>query len=211
VLTAVGSEIASSVVAGTWDALAYAFPNVGVATYEGWPKPLQGSSETAPAGGDIDRDGANELVFVTSSTLEVFDVNQTGTLFAGWPMDGHDSRRSACYSCAEDVLTSVESAAPPEGRLRFAEPYPNPSAETGTTFSFALSEPAAATLEIYDVAGRRVRALVRLAEAPGERSVFFDGRDASGGRLASGVYFARLSVRGPASMEHATRKFSVLR
>jgi hypothetical protein len=56
-----------------------------------------------------------------------------------------------------------------------------------------VGSPAAqdATLEVFDVAGRRVRAS-RLALHEGRQSVPFDGRDDGGRPLASGVYFCRL-------------------
>jgi flagellar hook assembly protein FlgD len=49
-------------------------------------------------------------------------------------------------------------------------------------------------LSIYDAAGRHVRTLVDRAEAAGEHSIVFDGRDGAGSPLASGVYFYRLNA-----------------
>ena len=47
----------------------------------------------------------------------------------------------------------------------------------------------AARVEIFDVAGRRVR---RLDVSPGVSRITWDGRGASGALVASGVYLARL-------------------
>ena len=49
-----------------------------------------------------------------------------------------------------------------------------------------------ATLEVYDVAGRRVRSS-RLALREGWQDISFDGKDDAGRHLASGVYFYRVS------------------
>jgi flagellar hook assembly protein FlgD len=62
-------------------------------------------------------------------------------------------------------------------------------------------------LVIYDVTGRAVRTLVNGAEAPGERRVFWDGRDALGARVRAGMYLCRLEA-GATSL---TRKLSVMR
>jgi flagellar hook assembly protein FlgD len=48
------------------------------------------------------------------------------------------------------------------------------------------------TLDLYDVSGHRVRRLVDGERVAGRHRVPFDGRDAGGARLASGVYVARL-------------------
>jgi hypothetical protein len=91
------------------------------------------------------------------------------------------------------------------------EPYPNPSAGKGVTFTYELPRDASVSLEIFDVAGRRVHSIVREQGTAGRRTVFFDGRDDTGGRLGSGVYFARLVVDGPMIRESAVRKFSLVR
>ena len=72
--------------------------------------------------------------------------------------------------------------------LRYA--YPNPFAAS-TGFAFALSRGGDICVDIYDVAGRNVRQLVRAAQGPGEYVLVWDGRDAGGKSLPSGVYLAR--------------------
>jgi hypothetical protein len=63
------------------------------------------------------------------------------------------------------------------------------------------------SLSIYDVGGRLVRTLVRNQRVSGERSVVWDGHDDGGRRVASGVYFYRLTT--PASSQ--TRKMVLLK
>jgi hypothetical protein len=71
---------------------------------------------------------------------------------------------------------------------------PNPfNPLTEITYSVAGSS-GHTTLAMYDVAGRRVSTLVDRVVEGGEHRVSWDGRDERGERLASGVYFARLTV-----------------
>ena len=52
------------------------------------------------------------------------------------------------------------------------------------------------SVEIYDVAGRRVNRFELKGAGAGWKSVPFDGRDANGAPLASGVYFYRVTAAG---------------
>jgi hypothetical protein len=52
------------------------------------------------------------------------------------------------------------------------------------------------TLEIFDVAGRKVATLAREDLMPGEYEVSWDGRNEEGQRVASGVYLYRLEAEG---------------
>lgn len=55
-------------------------------------------------------------------------------------------------------------------------------------------------VDIFDVSGRLVRALVRGVEGPGQKAMVWDGTDNSGRAIASGVYFCRVRVSGEESM-----------
>jgi hypothetical protein len=70
---------------------------------------------------------------------------------------------------------------------------PNPfSGETRVIFTRGFR--GATRLSVLDVTGRTVRVLVN-GEAPaGRSSSRWDGRDQSGARVASGVYFFRLET-----------------
>lgn len=52
------------------------------------------------------------------------------------------------------------------------------------------------TLRIYDAAGRLVRTLVDAAQAAGEKRAAWDGRNNWGHRVATGVYFYRMTAPG---------------
>lgn len=88
---------------------------------------------------------------------------------------------------------TVSPAGPRYFGLRTAAPNPfNPT----TTITFVIPEAGTVSLRIFDATGRLVRNLVSAPRNSGEHTVVWDGRDDSGGELASGVYFLRLAFRG---------------
>ena len=93
---------------------------------------------------------------------------------------------------ALEATTAVgQSAASPDG-LDLAQNSPNPF-NTWTTIGFDLPRRGDGRLSIYDLRGRRVRALLIQADLPpGRHRVAWDGTDEAGGAAASGVYLYRL-------------------
>jgi hypothetical protein len=87
-----------------------------------------------------------------------------------------------------DVGEPVELA----GLLRFSGPWPNPAVGT-MRFTLELPRATDVRLEVFDVAGRRVRDVVSAGVLPAGRHVLaWDGRNQAGARIAGGIYFARL-------------------
>ncbi len=77
----------------------------------------------------------------------------------------------------------------------FDAPRPNPSAGA-MTLSFTTTGAARARLDVYDLAGRRVRKLLDGLVTGGAHDVTWDGRDGDGRLVPGGVYFARLDTGG---------------
>jgi len=105
----------------------------------------------------------------------------------GW---GKVQARDAMYS----EPTGVDDGAPDEPRpARLAWARPNP-ARGETSLEYVVASPARVRVSVYDVAGRLVRELRDAPRAAGSYAEYWDGRDASGAPVASGVYLARVSV-----------------
>jgi flagellar hook assembly protein FlgD len=73
--------------------------------------------------------------------------------------------------------------------------------------AYALPRDSKVDLRVYNISGQLVRELVNSEEKAGWKSVSWDGRDARGRALSSGVYFYRLEASGYT----ATRKLVVVR
>lgn len=80
--------------------------------------------------------------------------------------------------------------------VRLLGSAPNPFSGR-TLIRYAVPAPGATiTLDVYDARGRLVRTLLEGSPPPGPGSVAWDGRDAGGRPLGSGVYYFRLESRG---------------
>ena len=84
----------------------------------------------------------------------------------------------------------LQQALPLVNELR--QNYPNPF-NPETTISYDLSTELIVTLTIYDLSGQVIRTLINdQAMSAGQYKSIWDGRDQSGGKVASGVYFYQL-------------------
>jgi hypothetical protein len=118
-----------------------------------------------------------------------------------------DSGDLSVWLALVDVPTGVDVAGRPAAATpELLQNHPNPF-NPATEISFTLPTHTRVTLTIYDVEGRRVRTLVDGALTSGTKRVAWDGRDAGGSTVSSGVYFCTL--RTPEST--VTRKMTLLK
>ena len=93
-----------------------------------------------------------------------------------------------------------------------ASPIP---ASSEVKICYFLPKASEVRLSIHDSSGRLARKLVNARQEAGWKALSWDGRDSSGRRVASGVYFCRLVARhtdgGQAGEFTTTRKMVVLR
>ncbi len=94
----------------------------------------------------------------------------------------------------------------PEAALALHQNKPNPF-NPKTTISFTLPEREKVTLSVFDVEGRLVRTLVDDVVGEGYQELIWDGRDANGNPVGSGVYMYRLTTRD----RTVTKKMVLLR
>ncbi|NIR51893.1 T9SS type A sorting domain-containing protein [candidate division KSB1 bacterium] len=118
-------------------------------------------------------------------------------------VDNFESAWSDTFFCTlnpEHNLTSVEtddSHSIPE-KFRLKQNYPNPFNPT-TTIRYTIprvEESAPRVLiEIFNLGGQKIRALVNREMPPGEYSVVWDAKDDFGNLVGSGVYVYRMRVQ----------------
>jgi hypothetical protein len=160
----------------------------------GFPKELPLGSGAVPAIADLDLDGRNELVVAGNywsgqnefvPAVWVFDLGGSQYGEIAWGQFMHDAGHTGHYVRPGPVAV-------PSARSETLIPiavWPNP-ARVGSLITLAFSRAAPAfaatpAVEILDVTGRRVNTL-----ACRDR-VTWDGRDAQGAKLSTGVYVVR--------------------
>jgi hypothetical protein len=104
------------------------------------------------------------------------------------------------------LSSDAPEGAPRVARVTLAPSRPNPFTP-GARIEFALPRATGVRLEVLDPQGRRVRELLDRPLAAGTHRVAWDGRDAEGRAVVSGVYFYRLEADG----RSLTRKLTILR
>jgi hypothetical protein len=97
-----------------------------------------------------------------------------------------------------------------ENKIDGAYNYPNPFKQ-GTCFTFNLYQPGDVVIRIYTIGGRMIKTLSQAGRSFGYNQLYWDGRDADGSALANGVYFYKISVKGPSGEASQMGKMVVMK
>lgn len=162
--------------------------------YEGWLRRLTWDGfnwvPAAPVAGQPNAtDWATGLVNTSD-----YSVGPDGSLWWLSQFDEFFSANTGTLSRIRYVgsPTSVDGAATRAQALRVS---PNPS-RGPAGFAFALAADANIRLDLYDLAGRKVRTLHEGMTPAGETRLHWDGTDDQGQKVGTGVFFARLTRDG---------------
>jgi hypothetical protein len=152
-----------------------------------------GQDQYRQVGGDAGYLSRNSLTAAfglgDAASLELLEIRWPNGTLISYPGIAVDQR----HLLSEEATAVSEGAAP--GTLRLGS-HPNPF-NPSTTLAFSLPVPAPVELAIYDLSGRCLRVLAKgVAYPAGEHTLRWDGRDAEGRALSSGVYFGRLQAAG---------------
>lgn len=82
------------------------------------------------------------------------------------------------------------------GTLTLLSICPNPVSNRASAVRFGLLETSDVVLSVHDIAGRLVMKEEYASASPGEHTFKFEGREATGGFLPSGVYMVRVTAAG---------------
>jgi hypothetical protein len=167
-----------------------------------------------PESGLIAVDEENELLFLGNYECTVYDLStwETGIIseiysFTNWSecqeiipfkRDGNDyliyieSTSCSIYQydyeqnhAADDIITIKPHITN----------YPNPF-NPKTTIVFNLAQDGEVQLEIYNIKGQKINSLVNEQFLRGEHSIVWDGEDASGKKVGTGLYLYKLKING---------------
>jgi flagellar hook capping protein FlgD len=133
------------------------------------------------------------------------------TLVAGGSYAGQTVRlrfRSTCDAtlntnflldtCALEAMPTVDVPRSPTAISRLYAARPNPT-RAGVRLRLDLAAPTTVRANIYDLSGRWVRRIADRTLEAGSHDLGWDGTDAAGGRVASGVYICRVDAGGHVS------------
>jgi hypothetical protein len=147
----------------------------------------------------------NFLADSADSTLTDPNAPTSALYYIVTANDVHANQSAPSNEASVSATTTVGDTPALITKLTVLQNSPNPFAGQ-TEFQVGLPAPSEVSVNIYDVAGRRVSSSVVRGTAGWQR-IPFAGRDASGKTLASGVYFYRVTASGST----VTRKMVIAR
>jgi hypothetical protein len=127
-------------------------------------------------------------------------------LYLGGTFTRAGNKHSVKFAIWQDVTTAIPETAAPAFGTRLEQPYETPRGG-GVQLRYSLSDSRPVALTIFDVRGRRIRALLAATQGPGNFDLTWDRSTDTGGRVSRGVYLVRLESAGVV----ASRKLILLR
>ena len=122
----------------------------------------------------------------TGLNLPEFDLAGNPRVYGGRIDMGAYENQNVIVDIDEDLFPKV---------TKLYQNYPNPFNPT-TTISFSIPEESKVELAIYNIKGQRLKSLLNDQIAAGEHSIIWNGEDASGKKVSSGIYLYKLNING---------------
>jgi hypothetical protein len=111
------------------------------------------------------------------------------------------------YAGSEDIAVGMKSdIAPVIEKFSLSQNYPNPFNPV-TNIQFSISKPGNVTLKIFNNLGQSVTTLVDQNMRAGEHQIKWDGRDSSGNKVSTGIYYYRIKTNS----HELTKKMTLLK
>ena len=163
---------------------------------------------------DLTVDVAGNVVWVNSSNEQIGVHSPPAgpnsfLTHSGWAIK---AGTGVIATPADPLLTSVNSEeGNVPGEFSLSQNYPNPF-NPETVIKFSLPIFSEVKLVVIDMLGREVKQLVNSIQPAGTHQIAWDGRDNRGNRVASGVYYYRMTARnvGDGGITHVFVKSAML-
>ena len=195
---------------------------IDMGAYEGAVIPMEVTVTTDPPGLEVIVAGSSytsPYTMASVSGMEIMigvaspqTVNEITYSFVEWS-DGGDTTHVVTLPDTNVTYTAIftdqvtgDEVEPVPLLNALHQNHPNPFNPV-TTIGFSLGGRGHVSLAVYDVAGRLVKVLADRVMDAGPHEAAWDGRDARGKAVASGVYFYRLET----GVYRDTRKMVLLR
>ncbi len=118
-----------------------------------------------------------------------FDLSYTNQTLLSAGTDGNPLGARRWWGTA----TGVESRAATPVAFKLEQNFPNPF-NPSTSIDYTLNTTGKVKLEIYNILGKKVKTLVNSKIVAGAHSIQWDGTNAAGKLVPSGVYFYKLEM-----------------
>jgi outer membrane protein assembly factor BamB len=147
---------------------------------------------------------ANNYVFLSScSTTYAVDLMTHQAVWsdpvAGFPVVSHEKLYVSSpngflhmYSAAPTDVDSGDETILPD-KFALDQNYPNPF-NASTRIDYYLPKAGHVKLTIHNILGQTVQVLVDEFQPPGEKTIYWDGRDRNGVPVATGIYLYNLQA-----------------
>ena len=168
--------------------MVYVFHHDGT-LFNNFPTDLSGNIESSPAIGDLDGDGDFEIVFGTTIGLKVLDVKMEKGDRLSWKL--HRGNLDRTGSLGMTLVTIDRDGSMVPDKFYVSANYPNPF-NPSTKIDIQTVDRNYLKVQIVDVAGRLVNTLVDNELDAGYHVVQWNGLDASGQSMPTGMYFIQV-------------------
>ena len=123
---------------------------------------------------------------IQTGTIEL-DTDGTGKInieIKAWDNANNPSEKKIILSRTNDNILKIYNA----------YNYPNPFSNS-TQFTFEITNNAEISLDIFSLAGRRIRSFLEMEFDAGYHTIDWDGTDAYGSNISNGVYLYRIKAK----------------
>ena len=125
-----------------------------------------------------------------------YSTNYSFMVTAGQSLDGYALKAGTVpdsFSFTTGVLGVTGQPSSAGVAFFLAPAAPNPVQNGQTTIAFGLPQAGQVKIEVYNIAGQRVKTLVNGSLGAGYHQIIWNGRNDAGQRVANGVYMYRMN------------------